>query len=156
MATVASVTITISKIKIGGIYMARPVREELTTKQIQCISELIMKDITGKTNEQIAEEIGINLATLYRWRKNKLFNERLTAEAEELQKSYLADTYCQLRKIINNPKSAPAHKIKAIELFLKNQGRLKDVQENKVDVSVNADADEVLKRLGIVTENEEE
>ena len=36
--------------------MARPVREELTTKQIQCISELIMKDITGKTNEQIAEE----------------------------------------------------------------------------------------------------
>ena len=64
--------------------------------------------------------------------------------------------YLVLRKIINNPKSAPAHKIKAIELFLKNQGRRKDVQENKVDVSVNADADEVLKRLGIVTENEEE
>ena len=64
--------------------MARPVREELTPKQLSCISELVMKDITGKTNEQIANELGINLATLYRWRKNKMFNDRLTAEAEEL------------------------------------------------------------------------
>ena len=59
--------------------MARPVREELTQKQISCIAELIMKDITGKTNEQIATELGINLATLYRWRKNKLFNDKLIA-----------------------------------------------------------------------------
>ena len=73
--------------------MARPVREELTPKQLSCISELVMKDITGKTNEQIANELGINLATLYRWRKNKMFNDRLTAEAEELNKSYLADFY---------------------------------------------------------------
>lgn len=131
--------------------MARPVREELTSKQIQCISELVMKDITGKTNEQIAEDLGINIATLYRWRKSKQFNERLTAEAEELQKSYLSDTYCQLRNIINNPKTAPAHKIKAIELMLKNQGRLKDVQETKVDVNVANDADDILRRLGIDT-----
>ena len=135
--------------------MARPIREELTPKQIQCISELIMKDVTGKTNEQIAAELGINLATLYRWKKNKLFNDRLVAEAEEFNRSFLADTYTQLRGIINNPKTSTNHKIKAIELMLKNQGRLKDVQETKVDVSVNNDADEILKRLGI-TEGEEE
>lgn len=135
--------------------MARPIREELTPKQMQCISELIMKDVTGKTNEQIANELEINLATLYRWKKNKLFNDRLVAEAEEFNRSFLADTYTQLRGIINNPKTSTNHKIKAIELMLKNQGRLKDVQETKVDVSVNNDADEILKRLGI-TEGEEE
>lgn len=135
--------------------MARPMREELTPKQMQCISELIMKDVTGKTNEQIANELEINLATLYRWKKNKLFNDRLVAEAEEFNRSFLADTYTQLRGIINNPKTSTNHKIKAIELMLKNQGRLKDVQETKVDVSVNNDADEILKRLGI-TEGEEE
>lgn len=135
--------------------MARARREELTPKQIQCISELIMKDVTGKTNEQIANELEINLATLYRWKKNKLFNDRLVAEAEEFNRSFLADTYTQLRGIINNPKTSTNHKIKAIELMLKNQGRLKDVQETKVDVSVNNDADEILKRLGI-TEGEEE
>lgn len=129
--------------------MARPVREELTAKQIQCIAELIMKDITGKTNEQIAAELDINLSTLYRWRKNKTFNDRLIQEAEELNKSYLADTYCQLRGIINNPKTSVGHKVKAIELMLKNQGRIKDVQESKVDVNVTTDADEILKRLGI-------
>ena len=123
--------------------MARPAREELTPKQLSCIEELVMKDITGKTNEQIAAELG-----------NKLFNDKLTAMAEELNKSYLADTYCQLRGIINNPKTTTGHKIKAIELMLKNQGRLKDVQETKVDVSVANDADEILKRLGI-TEGEE-
>lgn len=135
--------------------MARPIREELTPKQLQCISELIMKDVTGKTNEQIAAELGINLATLYRWKRNKMFNDRLVAEAEEFNRSFLADTYNQLRGIINNPKTSTNHKIKAIELMLKNQGRLKDVQETKVDVSVNNDADEILKRLGI-TEGEEE
>ncbi len=129
--------------------MARPVREELTSKQIQCISELVMKDVTGKTNEEIAESLGINLGTLYRWRKNKMFNERLSQEAEELQRSYLADTYVELRKIINSSKSSPAHKIKAIEIMLKNQGRLKEVQETKVDVNVQSDADDILKRLGI-------
>ena len=135
--------------------MARPIREELTPKQLQCISELIMKDVTGKTNEQIATELGINLATLYRWKRNKMFNDRLVAEAEEFNRSFLADTYNQLRGIINNPKTSTNHKIKAIELMLKNQGRLKDVQETKVDVSVNNDADEILRRLGI-TEGEEE
>ena len=135
--------------------MARPIREELTPKQLQCISELIMKDVTGKTNEQIAAELSINLATLYRWKRNKMFNDRLVAEAEEFNRSFLADTYNQLRGIINNPKTSTNHKIKAIELMLKNQGRLKDVQETKVDVSVNNDADEILKRLGI-TEGEEE
>ena len=54
---------------IGGIYMARPVREELTTNQLQRISHLNLKDITGKTKKQIAEEVGTNLATLYRARK---------------------------------------------------------------------------------------
>ena len=129
--------------------MARPVREELTMTQIKAIGELVMKDITGKTNEMIAEELGINLATLYRWKKNKMFNDRLVEEAEELQRSYLSDTYCQLRAIISNPKTAPAHKIKAIELMLKNQGRLKDVQETKADISVTADAESILERLGI-------
>ena len=64
--------------------MARPVRETLTKQQLDCIKELVQKDITGKTNEEIAEEIGINIATLYRWRRNKLFNDKLTEMAESV------------------------------------------------------------------------
>ena len=131
--------------------MARPVRETLTPQQLTCIQELVMKDITGKTNEDIAEELGVNIATLYRWKKTKIFNDKLIEVAEEFQKSFLADTYSQLRGIINNPRSAPAHKLKGIELMLKNQGRITSDKEEKVSVSVNVDANEVLQRLGIVS-----
>ena len=130
--------------------MARPVRETLTPQQLTCIQELVMKDITGKTNEDIAEELEINIATLYRWKKTKIFNDKLIEVAEEFQKSFLADTYSQLRGIINNPRSAPAHKLKGIELMLKNQGRISSDKEEKVSVNVNVDANEVLQRLGIV------
>ena len=130
--------------------MARPVRETLTPQQLTCIQELVMKDITGKTNEDIAEELGVNIATLYRWKKTKIFNDKLIEVAEEFQKSFLADTYSQLRGIINNPRSAPAHKLKGIELMLKNQGRITSDKEEKVSVSVNVDANEVLQRLGII------
>ena len=130
--------------------MARPVRETLTPQQLTCIQELVMKDITGKTNEDIAEELGVNIATLYRWKKTKIFNDKLIEVAEEFQKSFLADTYSQLRGIINNPRSAPAHKLKGIELMLKNQGRITSDKEEKVSVNVNVDANEVLQRLGII------
>lgn len=130
--------------------MARPVRETLTPQQLTCIQELVMKDITGKTNEDIAEQLEINIATLYRWKKTKIFNDKLIEVAEEFQKSFLADTYSQLRGIINNPRSAPAHKLKGIELMLKNQGRISSDKEEKVSVNVNVDANEVLQRLGIV------
>lgn len=136
--------------------MARPVRETLTKQQLDCIKELIQKDITGKTNEEIAEEIGINIATLYRWRRNKLFNDKLTELAEELQRSYLSDTYCQLRGIINNPKTTTNHKIKAIELMLKNQGRLKDSSSVSAEVTVNSDARGILERLGITSKQEDQ
>lgn len=134
--------------------MARPVRETLTPQQLTCIQELVMKDITGKTNEDIAEELGVNIATLYRWKKTKIFNDKLIEVAEEFQKSFLADTYSQLRGIINNPRSAPAHKLKGIELMLKNQGRITADKEEKVSVSVNVDANEVLQRLGIINKEE--
>ena len=129
--------------------MARPIREQLTPTQMKVIQELVSKDITGKTNEMIAEENDINIVTLYRWKRNKLFNDKLLEVAEEFNRSFLSDTYVQLRGIINNPRTNTRHKIKALELALKNQGRLKEVQDNKVEVSIDNSAMDVLKRLGL-------
>ena len=41
--------------------MASPIREQLTPTQMKVIQELVSKDITGKTNEMIAEENDINI-----------------------------------------------------------------------------------------------
>ncbi|WP_285616176.1 phBC6A51 family helix-turn-helix protein [Pseudobacillus badius] len=66
---------------------------------------------------------------MYEWKKKDYFNDELIKQSEEVQRSFLADTYTQLRMIINSNKVNAGNKLKAIELVLKNQGRLKDVQE---------------------------
>ena len=104
-------------------------KKALKPEQYKAIALMIYKDVNGLTNEMIAKEVGVNPSTLYEWKKNDAFNDELIRQSEEVQRSFLADTYTQLRMIINNPKAKEGTKIKAIELVLKNQGRLKEVQE---------------------------
>ncbi|UAY72012.1 phBC6A51 family helix-turn-helix protein [Bacillus paralicheniformis] len=104
-------------------------RKALKPEQYKAIALMVYKDVNGLTNEMIAKEVGVNPSTLYEWKKGQAFNDELIRQSEEVQRSFLADTYTQLRMIINNPKAKEGTKIKAIELVLKNQGRLKDVQE---------------------------
>jgi AcrR family transcriptional regulator len=113
--------------------MKKP-KKPLKPEQYKAIALMVYKDVNGLTNEQIAREVGVNPSTLYEWKKKPEFNEELIRQAEEVQRSFLADTYTQLRMIINNDKVRAGTKIKAIELVLKNQGRLKDVQDQNVTI----------------------
>lgn len=122
-------------------------RERLTATQKKAIELLIMKDIERKSNNQIAEELGIDRATLYRWKNKPEFNDALIERAEEFNRSFLPDTYSTLRTIMTYGQDA--HKLKAIELMLKNQGRLKEVQEQTTTVKAEVSAEDVLKELGL-------
>ena len=119
----------------------------LNATQKKCAEMLVTKDIHGLTNNQIAENLGIDRVTLYRWKQRPEFNEFMLNLAEEYHRSYLADTYVELRKILTY--GTDAHKLKAIELMLKNQGRLKDVQESTTTVKAELTAEDVLKELNI-------
>ncbi|APT46565.1 phBC6A51 family helix-turn-helix protein [Bacillus safensis] len=107
----------------------RKSKKVLKPEQYKAIALMVYKDVNGLTNEMIAKEVGVNPSTLYEWKKGEAFNNELLKQSEEVQRSFLADTYTQLRVIINSPNVKPANKLKAIELVLKNQGRLKEVQE---------------------------
>lgn len=109
--------------------MGQSKRKVLKPEQYKAVALMIYKDVNGLTNEQIAMEVGVNPSTLYEWKKNEAFNSELIRQSEEVQRSFLSDTYTQLRMIINNTNVQTGNKLKAIELVLKNQGRLKDVQE---------------------------
>lgn len=110
-------------------HMANTKRTALKPEQYKAIALMVYKDVNGLTNDMIAKEVGVNPSTLYDWKKQGYFNEELIKQSEEVQRSFLADTYTQLRMIINNDKVQTGNKLKAIEMVLKNQGRLKDVQE---------------------------
>jgi len=122
-------------------------RDRLTATQKKCIELLVIKDIERKTNNQIAEELGIDRATLYRWKNKPEFNDALIERAEEFNRSFLPDTYGTLRNIMAY--GSDAHKLKAIELMLKNQGRLKDVQEQTTTVKADISTEDVLRELGL-------
>ena len=121
-------------------------KKVLKPEQYKAIALMIYKDVNGLTNEDIAREVGVNPSTLYAWKKEGYFNDELIRQSEEVQRSFLADTYTQLRMIINNSQVKAGNKLKAIELVLKNQGRLKDVQETTV-VSDDKTLDELLGEL---------
>lgn len=126
--------------------MAKKNRKVLKPQQYKAIALMIYKDVNGLTNEQIAHEVGVNPSTLYEWKKGEAFNQELLSQAEEVQRSFLADTYTQLRVIINSNKVNAGNKLKAIELVLKNQGRLKDVQEVSTTVE-DKSINDLLKEL---------
>lgn len=122
-------------------------RDRLSATQKKCIELLVTKAIEKKTNNQIAEELGIDRATLYRWKNKPEFNDALIERAEEFNRSFLPDAYGTLRNIMTY--GTDAHKLKAIELMLKNQGRLKDVQEQTTTVKAELSTEDVLKELGL-------
>jgi len=126
--------------------MANTRRTVLKPEQYKAIALMIYKDVNGLTNEAIAKEVGVNPSTIYEWKKNDAFNSELIRQSEEVQRSFLSDTYTQLRMIINNSNVQVGNKLKAIELVLKNQGRLKDVQETTVTTE-DKTMDELLKEL---------
>ena len=126
--------------------MARPKRDKLTAQQMECIQLLIMKDINKMNNKDIAEHLGINETTLYRWYQNDMFIDELNKATEQMQRAYLNETYLQLRKVMRNGNDTS--KLKAIELFLKNQGKLKEQQETKVEVKVTT-VDDLAKKYNV-------
>lgn len=107
-------------------------RKALKPEQYRAISLMIYKDVNGLTNEQIAKEIGVNPSTIYEWKKKDYFNDELIRQSEQVQRSFLADAYTQIRMIVNNDKVNTGNKLKALEMVLKNQGRLKEVSEQHI------------------------
>ena len=119
----------------------------LSASQKKCAELIVMKDINKMNMNDIAQEIGVNRSTIFRWKQTKEFNDYMNSLADEFQRSFLADAFGELRKIMAHGK--PHEKLKAIELILKNQGKLKDNTEVTATVKADVDVDAFLNSLGV-------
>lgn len=106
----------------------------LTLLQEDGIDLLIQRDVTGDTLQDVADKLGIDQSTLWRWRQSKEFNDVLLDKTEEVQRNFLNEAYTSMRTILTSPKSKTHNKLKVIEMVLRNQGRMKDVTENTHEV----------------------
>lgn len=123
----------------------RKERTELTPEQLQAISLLVTKPLTGDTFEAIADKVGVSVYTLWEWRKKNIFNAELRKQSRAVMESHISESYSELIKIINNPKTHDRDKLNAIQLLSKLSGELGD--SHKVEVSTAPSMADLMSRL---------
>ena len=115
-------------------YTKRECEANLTLQQRKAALLLVENELsdepsTWKTQDEIADEIGISRMTLYRWRTdNDYFMDYVNIIGQDFLKTKQNTVFKRLFGAIDNNKTS----IKAIELFLKLQGLLKDSTEIEI------------------------
>lgn len=125
----------------------------LTEDQKKAAEMLIQKDFNGMNNETIAQEVNISLRQLYRWKNNEEFIKYQNELAEQCMQGFIPEVYTELRTIMVN--GSDNVKLKAIELLLKNRGKLKQEQDIKLEVTqrsneeLESEIDNMLNRVNL-------
>ncbi|MCW2279096.1 phBC6A51 family helix-turn-helix protein [Heliophilum fasciatum] len=114
---------------------------------------LATNDINKVPIAEIAEKAGVCTRTLFRWKQDPDFVAYKNEIAELAMSDFLSETYGFLRGIARASQSEK-NRLKAIELVLKNQGRLTDVQkieakveDNRSNEAIEAEIDNLKKLL---------
>lgn len=99
--------------------------KRFTGKQLRAI-EMLARPDNELTLQEIADQLGINQSTLWRWRRNEDFQKAVT----ELAYSCLKDELPNLFKALAD--KAISGNVKAMELMLKYAGNYVEKIETKV------------------------
>ncbi len=126
------------------------------TPQQRKAAELMAFNETGRPQKEIAAEVGVSEVTLSRWKAEPDFAYLVNEFADQIMETFLAEAYKDLRKLTKGAKSDNA-KLKAIELILKNRGRMKDtaeitakVEDTRTTEDILSEVDSLKQRLGLV------
>ncbi|MDR7001573.1 phBC6A51 family helix-turn-helix protein [Neobacillus niacini] len=112
---------------------------KLTLPQQKAAFLLVENDLRDggdkKTQEQIADEVGVTYKTLWSWRKqNRNFIDYKNELADDFFAEYRSGVYGQLMKLINSNQPS----VKAISLYLQRYGLL--TQKTQIETVDNSSA----------------
>ncbi|MPN05218.1 hypothetical protein SDC9_152468 [bioreactor metagenome] len=120
-------------------------KAQLDETQKKVAEEIAYKGLTGKKEEEIAKEYNVNRSTIWRWKALPAFNEEVNRIVREYQKSHLVDVNNILIQILQE--GSEKSKLKAIELYYRNQGLFKDNLQVTETQEVNVSIDDILKEI---------
>ena len=89
------------------------------------------------TNEAAAIACSVDVRTIYRWKKNDRIIREIEKNADINLKSRIGQAYGVLTEILFSEDTEDKHKLKALEIYLKTQGKMKDTAEVKTEISVS-------------------
>lgn len=127
----------------------------LSAAQRRAAEILATDDNNEWTYAQIADEVGVSVRTLARWRQEDTFISYKNEIADKAMQDFLSDAYLMLRQIASSSMSEKS-KLKALELVLKNRGKLQDVQkveavveDKRSEEALDRDIAALKERLGL-------
>lgn len=115
-----------------------------------CVENEMMEGVAKKSQDTLAEELGIDRVTLWRWRtQNQVFIEYMNLLADDMLSAHRSEVYSQLLKLIRG--SQPS--VKAIDLFMKRFGLLTEKQITEtIDGNSSRSNDDLEKELAELDE----
>ena len=108
----------------------------LTTLQEKFIE--LMLDDNIYTNVQLAEELECDERTIYKMKRNEKVGKEIERLADASLKTNINRAYNVLQDILFNPETPDKDRIKALDLYLKTQGKLKDKAEVETTVTISS------------------
>lgn len=134
-------------------------KQKLTAKQIQAAYLLVENELMEsnneekRTQEELAQELGVNRTTLWEWRTK---NQDFIAFKSEIADSFLAEkreqVYGKLMQLILGPQPS----VKAMQLYMQRFGLLTDKKVIEGELGnatrTNAEIEDQLKKLNQMLE----
>lgn len=98
----------------------------------------LMLDEHFYTNKQMAELLGCDERTIYKMKRNDKISKEIETQADAGLKVNLNKAYNVLTDILFDSEAASKDRIKALDLFLKTQGKLKEKTENETTLKISS------------------
>ena len=108
-------------------------KNQLTLSQRRAAEYFATNDLHNMTVQQIADEVGVDKRTVYRWKKDPAFIAYQNEVADQAMEDFLTEAYTTLKHLLREGKSEKTQ-LEAIKLVLQNRGKLKQEHEHKLEV----------------------
>ena len=121
------------------------INRNLSETQKNVAYELAHQPFTKKSIDEISQEYGIVRSTIWRWKSLEEFNNEVLRVSKEIQRGHLHEFNSALYNCLNSRNEKTI--LKAIELYYKNQGLLKDVNETTIKEETDISIKDLLKEI---------
>ena len=121
-------------------------KNQLTLSQRRAAEYFATNDLHNMTVQQIADEVGVDKRTVYRWKKDPAFVAYQNEVADQAMEDFVTEAYNKLKQLLREGKSEKTQ-LEAIKVVLQARGKLKQEQVHQIEVKQTQSLDDLEKEV---------